>query len=154
MKREMIHKELIQLDMEVVDQKDFFEKMADKLETLGYVKSTFKNAIMEREAEFPTALAIEPFPVAIPHADPQHIIKPFIAATRLKQSVKWCEMAANDQQHDVKFIFMLGFKRSDEHVELLQVLVQNFQRKELMETLESATSVEDYMNAILSMEGM
>lgn len=154
MKRDMIHQELIQLDFEVEDQQDFFSKMADKLEKLGYVESTFKDAIMKREAEYPTALAIEPYPVAIPHADPIHIKKPFIAASRLKGTVKWCEMAANDRQHDVKFIFMLGFKRSDEHVELLQVLVQNFQDEELMKKLAEATTEDEYMEAILSMKGL
>lgn len=150
----MIYKELIQLDWDVTDQTEFFDKMAAKLMDLGFVKDTFADAIKTREANFPTALAVEPYPVAIPHADPEHIIKPFIAATRLKKPVKWCEMAANDNQHDVRFIFMLGFKRSDEHVELLQVLVANFQKPELMDQLVQAKTEEEYMDAILSMEGL
>lgn len=150
----MIYKELIQLDWEVSDQTEFFDKMAAKLVELGFVKETFVDAIKTREAKFPTALAVEPYPVAIPHADPEHIIKPFIAATRLKNPVKWCEMAANDNQHDVRFIFMLGFKRSDEHVELLQVLVANFQKPELMDKLVNAVTEDEYMEAILSMEGL
>lgn len=154
MKRDMIHKELIQLDMDVKDQQDFFVQMSKKLVELGYVKDTFKDAIIAREEEYPTALAIEPYPVAIPHADPIHIVEPFIAATRLKTPVKWCEMAANDTQHDVKYIFMLGFKRSDEHVELLQVLVQNFQDADLMKRLDEATTEDEYMEAVLSMEGL
>ena len=43
--------------------------MAEKLEKLGYVKDTFAEAIKIREAKFPTALPVEPYPVAIPHAD-------------------------------------------------------------------------------------
>ena len=54
----------------------------------------------------------------------------------------------------MKFIFMLGFKRSDEHVELLQILVANFQDESLMERLMDAKTKEEYMEAILSMEGL
>ena len=105
--RDTIYRELIQLDWEVKDQDEFFDKMTDKLLELGYVKETFKDAIKTREANYPTALPVEPYPVAIPHSDPENIIKPFIACTRLKNPIKWCEMANNDVQHDVKFIFML-----------------------------------------------
>ena len=152
--RDTIYRELIQLDWEVADQTEFFDKMAAKLVELGYVKETFADAIKTREANFPTALPVEP------HADPQHIIKPFIACTRLKNPVKWCEMANNDEEHDVKFIFMLGFlgghgnEGSNEHVELLQVLVMNFQKPELMDKLVNAKTEDEYMEAVLSMEGL
>ena len=156
-----IYRELIQLDWEVANQEEFFDKMAKKLEDLGYVKDTFADAIKTREANFPTALPVEPYPVAIPHADPQHIIRPFIACTRLKQPIKWCEMANNDEEHDVKFIFMLGFlgghddpSGANEHVELLQILVTNFQDPEIMDKLVNAKTEDEYMEAVLSMKGL
>ena len=154
MKRDMIYKDLIQLDMEAADTDDFFDKMAAKLEELGFVKSSFVDAIKTREKNFPTALEVEPYPVAIPHADPEHSLQPFIAPVRFKEPVKWWEMAANDVEHDVKFVFMLGFKRSDEHVELLQILVANFQDESLMKRLMDAKTEEEYMEAILSMKGL
>lgn len=69
--------------------------MTDKLLELGYVKDTFRDAIKTREANYPTALPVEPYPVAIPHSDPENIIKPFIACTRLKirlNGVRWQTM--------------------------------------------------------------
>ena len=153
MESDMIHKELIQLNMDVVDAKDFFLEVCNKLVDLGYVKESFYDALTKREKEFPTGLPTQPYAVAIPHADPQHIIKPFIAATRLKSAIKWCEMATSDVWHDVKFIFMLGFKREHGHVELLQILVENFQDEELMKRLLEATTEEEYMKAILGMKG-
>lgn len=159
-KRDMIYKELIQLDWDVADQEEFFDKMAEKLVNLGYVKDTFAEAIKAREADFPTALPMEPYPVAIPHTDPQHIIQPFIAGTRLKYPIKWREMANNDQEHDVKFIFMLGFlgghddpDGAGEHMELLQILVTNLRNPVLMDKLVNAGTEDEYMEAILSMEG-
>ena len=154
MKKDMIFKELIQLDWEVRDQADFFDKMVDKLYDLGYVKDTYKDAIKTREENYPTALPVEPFPVAIPHADSVHIIKPFIACSRLKEPVEWCEMANNDVVHQVKFIFMLGFVKSNEHIDLLQVLVENFQDPALMDRLIQAKTADEYYDVVCSMEGM
>ena len=154
MKKDMIAKELIELDYEVADQADFFEKTAKKLFELGYVKDTYCEALKEREANYPTALPVEPYPVAIPHADTQHIIKPFIAPVRLKNSVEWCEMANNDEVHQVQFVFVLGFLKSDEHIELLQVLVDNFQDPDLMDKLLKAETADEYYELVCNMPGM
>lgn len=154
MKSDMIYQQLIQLDMSVKDSTEFFETMAEKLVKLGYVKPTFLEAIKVREEKYPTALPIKPYAVAIPHAEPEHIIKPFIAAARLAAPIKWCEMAANDIEHDVRFIFMLGFLKSNEHVELLQILVKNFQDNNLMQGLLEAQTKQQYMELLLSMKGV
>jgi len=153
LKRDMLYEELIELDMEAADIDDFFEKMSVKLLKLGYVKETFLEAIKKREAEYPTALPVEPYAVAIPHTDSEHIIKPFIAPVRLK-TVKWCEMAANDVEHDVRFVFILGIHGSNEHVELLQVLVENFQDAQLMKDLLEARTSKQYMKLLLIMKGL
>ena len=154
MKKDMIFKELIQLDWEVENQDDFFNKIAQKLKKLGYVKETYEEALKRREENYPTALPIAPYPVAIPHADPEHIIKPFIASTRLKNPIEWREMANNDVIHHVQIIFVLGFVQSEEHIELLQVLIENLQNVELMKHFMSVTSEEEYYELICEMKGM
>ena len=154
MKKDMIAKELVHLDFEVKDQEEFFDKMADELYQLGYVRETYKSVLKEREANYPTALPVEPYPVAIPHADAQHIITPFIAPVRLKEPVDWCEMANNDEVHKVRFIFVLGFMKSDEHIELLQTLVDNFQSQELMDQLIAAKTADEYYDLVCNMPGM
>ena len=56
---------------------------------------------------------------------------------------------------------MLGFlgghddpSGANEHVELLQVLVTNFQDPEIMDKLVNAKTEDEYMEAVLSMEGL
>lgn len=153
MKGDLMIKELVMLDMEAENTDDFFQKMADLLQKKGYVKETFCHAICEREAKYPTALPIEPESVAIPHTDPEHILKNFIAPVRLKYPVKWCEMGTSDVEHDVRFAFLLGFHKSDAHIELLQLLVDNFQDRDLMKKLDEAETVDEYMNVLLKMRG-
>lgn len=160
MRGDIVYKELIQLDIETETTSQVFEYMAGKLQKLGYVKPTFLEAIKNREKDYPTALGIEPYAVAIPHTDPEHIIRPFIAPIRLKKPVKWREITGAGTVCDVKFVFMLGFHHTDgqegtdAHIELLQILVQNLQDPELMNRLETAKSADEYRALILSMEGM
>ena len=112
MNRDIIYKELVQLDLEAESTDEVFSILAEKLEKAGYIRSGFLEAIKEREKNYPTALPIEPYPVAIPHTDPKCIVKPFVACVRLKHPIPWREMAANEIIHQVKFAFMLGFQEA------------------------------------------
>lgn len=152
MNSEMIKKELVELDFEVRDQKDYFEKMAKKLQSLGYVRDSFLNAILIRENKFPTALPLEPYIVAIPHVEPEHVIKPFIAASRLKNTIEWREMAANENVLNTKFVFMLGFLQYTDHVNLLQVLIENFQKNELMDKLINAKDKDEFIEILMEID--
>lgn len=157
MKKSIIYKELVQLDLEAENTDQLFEMMAERLQILGYIKEGFLDAIRKREEAYPTALPIEPYPVAIPHTDPQCILKPFVACIRLKHPIPWREMAANETVHQVKFVFMLGFQAEDvgdSHVELLQILVMNLQDPEFMKHLDHAQTEEEYWKLVLSMEGL
>lgn len=150
---EMFRKELIQIDMEAADTDEFFEQISARLLELGYVGPTFEKAIKARESKYPTALPIRPFAVAIPHTECEHIKKPFIAAVRLTAPVDWCEMAANDVIHQVRFVFLLGIKDAHQQVDLLQILVNNLQDEVLMKRLEQAATAEEYELVLKSMRG-
>ncbi len=152
MQKDVIQRELVLVDVEANNYEDVFKKFYNRLQGLGYVRDSFLEAIKVREKEFPTALPIEPYPVAIPHVDPEHINKPFISVARLRNTVKWAEMANNDVLHDVKYIFMLGFQHSDEHIRELQVLVANFQRKDWMDKLSKAKNEEEFYEGLLEID--
>lgn len=154
---DIVFKDLIQLDLDVESSEELFEIISEQLMKRGYVTEDFLESIKVREEEYPTALPIEPYAVAIPHTDPECIITPFISCIRMKHPVPWREMAANEVVHMVRFVFMLGFKQEDvgdAHVELLQILVTNCQKAEFMEQLVKAEDSDTYYNLVLSMEGM
>jgi len=148
----MLRADLVSLDMESTDSDDFFKQISSKLEKLGLVTNGYADALIKREHEYPTALPTEPYAVAIPHADPVHIKEQFIAPIRLKNKIKWCEMATDDVWHDVRLIFLLGFKHEEGHIEVLQTLVNNFQEPELMEKLMSTNDEVEFLELIKSMK--
>lgn len=154
MKSEMISEDLCELDLDVNSTDEFFQVMSEKALRLGYITENFEAAIKTREEAYPTALPTQPYPVAIPHSDPINIVKQFIAPVRLKHAVDWCEMANNDSILQVRIVFLLGFKREEGHVELLQVLLENFQDETIMDKLLHASSKEEYLNVVKSMKGL
>lgn len=154
MQRELIKRDLVQLDWAVANQDDLFDRMAHILVERGYVKPSFDEALKTRERKYPTALPTQPEAIAIPHCDAEHILVPFIAPIRLATPVQWAEMGNNDVQHPVRFVFMLGFTKADGHVQVLQVLLENFQDPAFMASLEAASTADEYFAAVSSMTGL
>lgn len=150
--KEIIMKELAALDLEASSAQEVFEKMAPRFEALGYVKPTYLEAIKTRESNYPTALPVEPTPIAIPHCEAENIIKPFVAPIRFKNPIPWGEMSDPDTIHQVKFAFMLGFKDPGEHIELLQILIYNFQKEEWINRLLAARDVDEFFDIVYEME--
>lgn len=155
MDTKVIYRELLQFDMEVKDQQDFFEKMAAILCEKGYVKPTYLDAIKLRESNYPTGLPTEPYPVAIPHAEAVNIIKPFIALVRLKNPVDWCEMGTEPGESvlQVKLIFALGFQKGGDQIDILQTLAEKFSDASVMEPLLAAKTPDEYYDLVLKMLG-
>ena len=82
-----------------------------------------------------------------------NIIKQFVAPVRLKHEIDWCEMANNDNILKVRVVFLLGFKREEGHVELLQLLIENFQDKEIMDQLLVAETKEKFLDIVKHLKG-
>ncbi|MDN4593880.1 PTS sugar transporter subunit IIA [Polycladomyces subterraneus] len=151
------HRELIFTDVVYADREDLLEKLSRYLCEKGFVKETFREAILERERKYPTGLRILPYHVAIPHTDPEHIKTPFIAMVRPKQSIEFVEMATHDQVVDARLVFVLGLKQSAEQVDLLQSLVDLFMKQQVMDQLLKEHDVEIIMSLLeknLSAKGL
>ncbi len=151
--KEIIMRELAAIDVEAACANDVFEQMAPKFEALGYVKPTYLEAIKTRESNYPTGLEVEPAPIAIPHAEAEHIIKPFVAPIRFKDPVPWGDMSDQGETvYPVKFAFMLGFKDPGEHIDLLQILLYNFQKEEWINQLLAAKNLDEFFHTVMELE--
>lgn len=150
--KEIIMQELTVIDLDVNNYVQVFEIMGNLFYKKRYVNDTYLPSIKERELKYPTALPVKPCPVAIPHTEPSSIIKPFIAPVRLKKSVPWGDMSDPENKFDVKLVCLLGFKEPGEHIELLQILMYNFQKYEWINSLFKAKTTDEFYKAFLAME--
>ncbi|GGE28472.1 PTS sugar transporter subunit IIA [Marinithermofilum abyssi] len=139
---------MIFTDVVYADREDLLEKLSRSLWEKGFVKETFREAVLERERKYPTGLRILPYHVAIPHTDLKHIKTPFIAMVRPKQSIQFIEMATHDQVVDARLVFVLGLKQSADQVELLQSLVDLFVKQQVMDRLLKEHDVEVIMRLL------
>ncbi|NUF49635.1 PTS sugar transporter subunit IIA [Gilliamella sp. ESL0250] len=147
---QMFFQDLILLDKNFQDTNQFFDFTFPILKSGGYVNHSFLDAIKQRESSFPTALPTEPYVVAMPHTDVEHVIRPFIFFTRAKETIPWREMANNDHVLKANFVFLLGFNQKDGHIDLLQKLMSCFVNSRFLEELYHAKTEHEIFTLLTS----
>ncbi len=151
-----LEQELILFDVEAKDQFDALGKLADNLQQHGYVKDTYKEAVIAREKVFATGLPTLIGGVAIPHTDIQHVNAPAISVARLKKPVPFVIMGDDSSTVDVDLIFMLAMKEQHAQLELLQNLMGLLQDEEALRTVKTvatAAELQSFLRRKLQPEG-
>lgn len=133
---------VILLNVQAKDADDALVILAKKLESEGYVKETFVQAILDREAEFSTGLPGYGRGVAIPHADPHHVNHSVLAVATLKNPVQFRMMGNHDELIEVEVMFMLALKESHSHMSVLQSLMDVIQNESLLTQIKEAATPE------------
>jgi PTS system galactitol-specific IIA component len=96
--------------------------LAQRLLAAGRVRPSFEMAAVAREKRSPTGL---PFPgqaVAMPHAEPEHVVAPAMAVASLAKPVSFRQMGAPGVTLDVSLVVM-----QDETLRLALVQAQTSQ---------------------------
>lgn len=118
--------------------------LAERLHSLGYVKPSFAGAVLAREAQLPTGLPLGGVNnVAVPHTDPEHVLKPGLAFATLTQPVAFANMEDPDEKLPVRLVFLMALNDKDKQVEMLQEIAGAIQSPETIEALIQSKSVED-----------
>lgn len=142
-----MNENLIFVDVSYNNCFEFLENIAEELLNLGYVKNSFKDAIIEREKVFPTGLPVEPIGVAIPHCDSKHVNKAGIAFVRFKDDVKFTNMDGEGEV-DVKIAFVLIVKEKEKQVGVLQKLMQVVTDKDILLNLYNEKNKQELINIL------
>ena len=131
----MFDKEVILFNQDASDNVSTLTQLADSMYAKGVVTSEYRDALLKREASFPTGLMTQTIGVAIPHTDPDKVIEPQIGFMSLKYPLTFHQMGDN-AEIQVKLIFMLALKKSDDQLSMLQKLMVLFQNQEAMDALQ------------------
>lgn len=142
--------ELLFYNMEANDKSDYFTKMSNKAEKLGYVNDQFQVNVKKREETFPTGIQLEEFAVAIPHTDAEYVNKEFIAVSVFDKPVKFASMEDADAVLEVKMAFMLGLNQPHSQLEVLTQLMTLIQDNEKVRELIEAGSKEELEKILMS----
>ena len=148
----LINEELMYIDKEFSNVENLFNEMANDFFNKGYVLESYKKALFDREAIFPTGLKVENCGLAIPHTDSEHIKKSGIAVIRLKDPVEFKEMCTN-KPVQVKLIFFLLVKDKEKQVVLLSNLMGLFSNKEVIKSLLESDSEKEFYQILVKEVG-
>lgn len=147
---DLFRPELVFFDFEATDSDDFFAKLARELDARGYIKDTWLAAIKEREANYPTGLACQAIKVAIPHVDPEHIAKPYIAVIKPKTPITFNHMAGMGDPVGTQLIVNLGLlQHAEGQVAVLQALMGIFMDDEAVAELLAQDTPEGMVDTMV-----
>lgn len=132
-----INKNLVIAHLSAKDSTQAISQIADLLYKSGKVKSTYKQAVLDREKTFPTGLPSGEICVAVPHTDVKYVNEPAIAFATLNNPVTFANMADKSQKIKVSVIAMLAMKEPHSQVKLLQNLMELFQKQDYLKELIS-----------------
>lgn len=106
----------------------------------GYADSAYVEAVLEREAEYPTGLSVPDadFGIAIPHADPDHVNREAVILGIPESSVTFESMDDPDQTVDAEAVLLLLAAGSDEYTDFLSSLASLLQDGSFISAIREA----------------
>lgn len=129
---------------------DVLRLLARSARTEGCVADGFEQALLAREREHPTGLPT-PTPVAIPHADPVHVLRPGLGAALLDPPVEFGEMGSDGGPVACRLVVLLLVTDPGDQVGLLSRVVTGLQRADLGERLDGVAGREDLVGVITAL---
>ena len=122
--------------------------LARRLHQAGHVTASFEAAAIARERRSPTGLPFTDVAVAIPHAEPEHVISPAIAIASLAHPVRFRQMGSPAIQLDVLLVVMPAFTEKQQAAAGLSELIERLQNDALRLVLSRATTAEALCEAL------
>lgn len=145
----MIFKELIFLDMDLKNQEEIFNFIADKGYNLKLINDTegYKNALKLREEEISTSVG---FNIAIPHCRNKAVNEPFISFVKLKNGILW-------GNENVSMIFIIGVPDTEGcnnlHLKYLSSISKLLIHEDFREELLRSNDIEHIYKMLKRAEG-
>lgn len=143
--QDMIQSDLIFLNLDAESRVDLYQQVAAKLLSKGWVKPSYEAALNKREDEFPTGVVSDYISIALPHANPENINKPFVCVVTTKAPIQMLQMGYNTEEKASTFFF-LGITKSDDQLVLLQKFMALIQDQEFVTHFTKVTDPQEMFN--------
>lgn len=143
----MVVSELVNIHLNVDNQKELFQHIGEDLHNKQYVTEGYLKGITERETKFPTGLATQYLNIALPHSDPEFIKKPFIYIVRNTKPIQMLQMGDNAEL-ECNYFFFLGINDPSNQVGLLAKMMELFMDEQFVETFKTIDNDQDMYELI------
>lgn len=145
---------------EVENQESLFNHVADQLIRMKLVKPEYKDALKEREKEFPTGLKIDYKDgsdilfAAIPHTETKYCLEQQVVYVKNKEIINFKHMINPEEDCQVQHLFFIINNKNDGQTEILSNLINFFITKGNIEKLNDLGSKKDEINKFLIEKGV
>jgi galactitol PTS system EIIA component len=127
---------------------DVIRALASRLLASGHVKDSFERAALAREKKSPTGLPFAPWPVALPHAEPEHALTPAIAVATLAAPVSFRQMGSPAVSLSVSIVVMPALTAKEQAAASLSRIISLLQVEATRERMVQATSSEELLRVL------
>ena len=124
--------------VDVDDADAALDLLSGELQQHGLVRPSFGDAVRRREATSPTGLPLARRKVAVPHADPEHVVSPGIAVATFARPVLFGEMGNPDSQLEVDVVLMLALRDRESVQQALVRLIETFPDPDFVDRVHAA----------------
>ncbi|MBJ8326036.1 PTS sugar transporter subunit IIA [Streptococcus pacificus] len=144
---------------DVSSQEQLFESVANELEKVGYVTKEYRNALKEREKEFPTGLKIDLMDgsdilyAAIPHTETKYCLTDRIVYVKNSKPLVFKHMINPEEECYVNSFFFIINDKNDRQTDVLSQLMSFFVEKGNLEELGKMDS-KDVIKKYLIQKGV
>ncbi|HWJ80211.1 MAG TPA: PTS sugar transporter subunit IIA [Niallia sp.] len=146
------------IDEELIFIGDTFENdieildfLASELIKKGYVKSSYKDALIKRENEFPTGLDYGDYGVAIPHSDADHVLHSTLAIVVPSSPIYFNNMDGSGKV-EVQLICNIVLKDKKNQTTMLSSLMGLFSNEEAVGEMISGdrSSIKKHLSELVT----
>jgi galactitol PTS system EIIA component len=146
----MFRRDLCWVRMVAENRSEVLHRLSRTLLEQGLVRPTFEEAVLAREACSPTGLPLPGRKIALPHTDPEHVLRPAIAVCTLDRPVGFGEMGNPRQELSVEVVAMLALPDHQSAQHELVRLVERCQDPVFVDELWSAPTADELWALLLS----
>jgi PTS system galactitol-specific IIA component len=139
---DLVKPEFVLDSLSASSREEALTRMAEFLVEKGYCRSSFIEAIVERERNHPSGLPMPGPKIAIPHTDAEHVLQSVILFVRLPEPVEFLSMGSPDDKLQVRMISMFALKEKKRIGDMLETLINVYQKEEILNAILEAESAD------------
>lgn len=123
------------------NRREALTHIGNEMVAQGVVHDSWPQALIAREAKFPTGIMLEQHAIAIPHCEAIHAKTSAIYLLRLADKINF-QQADDDNEVAVSLIIALIVENPQQQLKLLRRLFGKLQQPDVVETLISIPEVQ------------
>ncbi len=132
---------LCRVSLAATSAEDVIRQLARALE--GVVKPSFEAAAIAREKRSPTGLPFPEIAVAIPHAEPEHVVSPGMAIATLAAPVEFRQMGSPATKLKVSIVVMPALTAKEQAEAGLSRIIERLQDDDRRRAMMAAKTEEE-----------